>query len=207
MARRVADVLEIVVLAARAHASLRRRRALEAEILDADQSVLELHHARVGEQQRVVARGHERTRRHHAVPSFGKELEVFRSDFGRLHRSGRSRSQKRGASIHEPARDQCNALIFRGIREGSRVVSKDRASRGHRRARDRSDRTESRVARGSAPDGSTRRATSGAASPKRFARARFARSNQNSDVVVSTSSTSTSVTPRSRNSARMRNGP
>ncbi len=67
MTRRVADVLEIVVFAARAHAALRRRRALEAGILDADQRIFELHHAGIREQQRVVAGGYERTRRHHAV--------------------------------------------------------------------------------------------------------------------------------------------
>ena len=57
MARRVADVLEVVVLAARAHAMLRARGARDRALLAADEHVLELDHAGVREQQRrVVAR-------------------------------------------------------------------------------------------------------------------------------------------------------
>ena len=63
----VADVLEVVVLAAGAHAFLRGRGARVGPLLGAGEDVLELHHAGVGEQQgRIVAR-HERRRRHDLV--------------------------------------------------------------------------------------------------------------------------------------------
>ena len=60
--RGVADLLEIVVLAAGAHALLRRRRATLAvrRILHAEEDLLELHHAGVGEQQRRVVGRDER---------------------------------------------------------------------------------------------------------------------------------------------------
>ena len=55
--RGVADVFQIVVLAAGAHAALRRHRAGVGTLVLAGEHVLELHHAGVGEQQRrVVAR-------------------------------------------------------------------------------------------------------------------------------------------------------
>ena len=52
MARGVADVLEIVVLAARAHAALRGRRAHVGPLLLPQENVLELDHPRVREEQR-----------------------------------------------------------------------------------------------------------------------------------------------------------
>ena len=62
VARGVADIVEVVVLAARAHAFLRRDGASVGPALGAGEDVLELHHARIGEHQcRVVAR-HERAR-------------------------------------------------------------------------------------------------------------------------------------------------
>src|SRR5437868_6762987 len=59
------DLVEIVVLAAGAHALLRRRRALVAAGLGAGEHVLELHHAGVGEQQRRVVRRHQRRSEEH----------------------------------------------------------------------------------------------------------------------------------------------
>src|SRR6476646_6732799 len=59
MPRGVADLLEIVVLTAGADAFLRRRRATIplGRLLHAEEHLLELHHARVREQQcRIVAR-------------------------------------------------------------------------------------------------------------------------------------------------------
>ena len=56
----IADVLQVVVLAAGAHAFLRRRRALVVALLGAGEDVLELHHAGVGEQQRRVVARHQR---------------------------------------------------------------------------------------------------------------------------------------------------
>ena len=58
MPRRVADIVQIVVLAPGADAFLRRRRPVVRPPLLPGEHVLELNHAAIGEQQRrVVARG------------------------------------------------------------------------------------------------------------------------------------------------------
>ena len=67
VARGVADVLEVVVLAAGAHAALRGRRAHVRPLFLAEEDVLELDHARVGEEQRRIVAGHERARGHDRV--------------------------------------------------------------------------------------------------------------------------------------------
>ena len=80
VARGVADIVEVVVLAAGAHAFLRRRGPDIGALLDAGEDVLELHHPGVGEHQgRIVAR-HERARRNDLVPVSGEELEEVRSN-------------------------------------------------------------------------------------------------------------------------------
>ncbi len=70
-----AHVLQVVVLAARAHALLRRRRATGARAL-AQEALLELAHTRVGEHQRLVRRsGHQRASRHARVPALLEEAQ------------------------------------------------------------------------------------------------------------------------------------
>ncbi len=72
VARGVADIVEIVVLAAGAYAFLRRGDAGKARGLGAGQDVLELNHAGIGEHQgRIVAR-HERARRPSARDRCGR---------------------------------------------------------------------------------------------------------------------------------------
>ena len=61
--RGVAHVVEIVVLAAGAHAFLRRHGAVVIARLGAGEHVLELHHAGVGEHERRVVARHQRARR------------------------------------------------------------------------------------------------------------------------------------------------
>ncbi len=57
MARGIADIFEIVVLAAGAHAFLRGGGAQVTPLLCTGKDVLELHHAGIGEEQRrIVAR-------------------------------------------------------------------------------------------------------------------------------------------------------
>src|SRR5260370_40373670 len=64
----MADVLEVVVLAACTHALLRGGSALIGPLLQSGEDVLELDHAGIGEQQcRIVARD-ERARRDDLVP-------------------------------------------------------------------------------------------------------------------------------------------
>ena len=80
MPRGVADIVEVVMLAAGAHAFLRGGGALVGTLLDAGEDVLELHHAGIGEHQgRIVAR-HQRRRRHDLVAVLRKEVQKFRPD-------------------------------------------------------------------------------------------------------------------------------
>ena len=75
---READVLQIVVLAARAHALLRARRPRVVALLRAQEDVLELIHPRVGKQQRRIVRRHQRRRVHAAVPlALKKPQKIF----------------------------------------------------------------------------------------------------------------------------------
>src|SRR5690242_1277854 len=126
MPRCVANVVQVVMLAARAHAFLHTRRALVGPRLGAGERVLELHHAGVREHERRVVSRHKRARRHHGVlpllekvekarPDIGKAcrhgsaIAVVRRDFtsplwgGRNARhSGWGRPMKRGAALFEP---------------------------------------------------------------------------------------------------------
>ena len=80
MPRGVADIVEVVVLAAGAHAFLRGGGALIGPLLDAGEDVLELHHAGIGEHQgRVVAR-HQWRRRHDLVAFLREVVQKCRPD-------------------------------------------------------------------------------------------------------------------------------
>ncbi len=85
VAARVADVFQVVVLAARAHAFLRAGGARVVALLQAQEDVLELVHAGVGEQQRRVVGRDQRRAAHHAVAAGGKEVEKALSDFVTCH--------------------------------------------------------------------------------------------------------------------------
>ena len=80
MAGGVADIVEVVVLAACSHAFLRGRGANVTAFLDAGENVLELHHAGVGEHERRIVARHERTRRDDLVPVPSEELQEARSN-------------------------------------------------------------------------------------------------------------------------------
>src|SRR5450830_1731469 len=81
VAGRVAHVFQVVVLAARAHAALHRGRARVGARVGADEDVLELHHAAVGEQHgRIIAR-HEGAGTDDRVALRGKEAEEFFANF------------------------------------------------------------------------------------------------------------------------------
>jgi hypothetical protein len=67
VARGLADLVEVVVLAARAQALLRSDGAIVVALLRAEEHVLELVHPGVGEEQRRVVDGQERARRHAPV--------------------------------------------------------------------------------------------------------------------------------------------
>src|SRR2546422_8237190 len=85
MSRGIAHVLQIVVLTAGTHAALRGDGAHIRTPINAEEYVLELVHAGVGEEQsRIVAR-YERRRGHDGV-SFRREVvEKYLTDVGSLH--------------------------------------------------------------------------------------------------------------------------
>ena len=104
MPRGVADIVEVVVLAAGAHAFLRGGGALIGPLLDAGEDVLELHHAGIGEHQRRVVARHQRRRRHDLVAVVGKEVQKSRPDLvnaahvSPIARTSRDRPEKRHLS-------------------------------------------------------------------------------------------------------------
>ena len=99
VARGVADIVEVVVLAARADAFLRGRCAWCERLLRAGEDVLELHHAGVNEQQRVVAVRHQRGRRLHDVIGPGKIVE--KSGANGVHARMRSGGVGRAVGRHQ----------------------------------------------------------------------------------------------------------
>ena len=80
VARGIADVVEVVVLAAGAHAFLAGGGARIGPLLVAGEDVLERHHAGVGEHQRGVVARHERGRRHDLVRIAAEIVEKRRAD-------------------------------------------------------------------------------------------------------------------------------
>ena len=83
----VADVLEVVMLAAGADAFLRGGGARIVALFEPEEDVLELVHAGVGEQQRGVVRGHQRRAAHDAMAAGVKEVEKALTDFVACHGS------------------------------------------------------------------------------------------------------------------------
>src|SRR6185295_6518474 len=86
MPGRVADVLEVVVLASGAKAALDVGGAHVAARLGAQENILELHHAAVGEQQGRIVGRHERRRRNDRVSVRGKVVEKLAADVVGFHR-------------------------------------------------------------------------------------------------------------------------
>jgi hypothetical protein len=91
VARRVAHVLQVVVLAAGAQAGLDRGGADVRALVGAQEHVLELHHAGIGEHQRRVVARHQRARRHDGVALGREEVQKSLADVG----DGRSGSAHR----------------------------------------------------------------------------------------------------------------
>ena len=82
VARGIAHVFQVVVLAAGAQAGLYRRGAHIRAFVRAQEHVLELHHAGVGEHQRGVVAGNQRARGHDGVALGGKEVQEDLADVG-----------------------------------------------------------------------------------------------------------------------------
>ena len=79
---RPADVIQIVVLAAHAHALLRIGHAPRLRLAQGQEDLLELIHAGIGEQQRGIAQRHQRSAGHDRVALAGKEIKELLAHFG-----------------------------------------------------------------------------------------------------------------------------
>ncbi len=97
MARRVADVVEVVVLAAGANAFLNRRGPRELRLLLPREDVLELVHAGIREEERLVPMRYDRAGRDDGVPVFLEEIQESLSDFACFHAFVESAGPARGA--------------------------------------------------------------------------------------------------------------
>ena len=82
VARRAPDLLEVVVLAGDAQAALVVDGARVRALLGPGQRVLELHHPRVREEQRLVAGRDEGSARHDRVAALGEEVDEPPPDLG-----------------------------------------------------------------------------------------------------------------------------
>src|SRR5690606_29190890 len=80
VARGEADIVEVIVLAAGAHAFLRRRRRGIGPLFNASEDVLELHHAGIGEHQRGIVTRHERAGCHGFMAVTGKVIDKARTE-------------------------------------------------------------------------------------------------------------------------------
>ena len=84
----IADIFEVVVLAAGADAALAGAGANVVALFQAQEDVLELIHARVGEQEGRVVMGHQRGTGHAGVLLALEIIEEGLTDFVGVHRTG-----------------------------------------------------------------------------------------------------------------------
>ena len=96
MPGRLADLLQVVVFAAGAHAFLRRGRALEVDLLLTEKDTLELDHPGIGEQQRGIVGRDQRRAGPDRVPALAEEIEEALADVVCLHRRDLSGAERRG---------------------------------------------------------------------------------------------------------------
>src|SRR5436305_11991031 len=80
-----ADIFEVVVFAAGAYAFLRGGGAVVIAFFEAEENVLELVHAGIGEEQGGVAVGNERAAAHAAMPLGFEELQKLFADVVSAH--------------------------------------------------------------------------------------------------------------------------
>ncbi len=109
MARGVADVVEVVVLAAGPHTALRAGGTGIGALLAPEKQVLELHHAGIGEQQRRVIARHQRTAGHARVSLALEVCEERFPDFRTVH----------AINLPQPAR--CALPAGPGAQKGQKV--------------------------------------------------------------------------------------
>src|SRR5262249_42010969 len=107
------DVVQVVGLAAHPHALLRRRGAGVGALLLAQEHVLELVHARVGEEQRWIVVGDERRAGYDGVAILPEVLQETAADvagqhdlFYRIHRTTELAQDRRDGAGTEPLTHQ-----------------------------------------------------------------------------------------------------
>ena len=140
VARRPADLLEVVVLAGDAQDALVVDRPGVVALLDAGQDVLELDHPGVREEERRVAGRNEAGTRHGGVAAFREELDEASTDLG-----GRQRLDPRIAlgdggrhgrnGTERAARSNPAAGSAVHVRPSRPRPGRDGADRPHRRSR------------------------------------------------------------------------
>ena len=81
----ITNVIEIVMLAACTYAPLGGDRPMVGPFLLAKKHILELHHPRIGKQQRGIVMGHQRTAWHDFVPLCSKIIQKLLSYVPGLH--------------------------------------------------------------------------------------------------------------------------
>jgi len=86
--RGIADVFQIVVLAAGTNALLAGGGAGVSALVKTEEHILELVHARIGEQNRRVVSRDQRGRGHDLVTFLSKEVEEFLANFSGFHGQG-----------------------------------------------------------------------------------------------------------------------
>ena len=100
--RRVADIVQVIVLAARAHAFLRSRGAAVVTGFDPGEQVLELHHAGIGEHQCRIVAGHQGAGLDHAVAIAPVEIKKGRADIIQRRHGGFAPLRHRKKRIRVP---------------------------------------------------------------------------------------------------------
>ena len=93
----IADIVEIIMLAARAHAFLARRGSLVRPRLEAGEDILEWHHPRIDEHQRRIIMRHQRRGRHTGMAAGFEIVEETAADV--VCRGHRLRLGERGGML------------------------------------------------------------------------------------------------------------
>ena len=84
--RGIADIVEVIMLAARAHAFLAGYRPAIGPRFEAREDILERHHARINEHERGIILRHKRRRRHAFMPGLAEIIDEGSADVvGRSH--------------------------------------------------------------------------------------------------------------------------
>ena len=123
----VADIVEVVVLAAGTHAFLRRRRPAVGPPLLPREDVLELHHAAVGEHQRGIVSRHKGRAFHHGMAVTREIVEEGGADVVAAgHIGGGSRSQ-RGVTAPSAPITLCHVMRRRRADHGARSMMRNAA--------------------------------------------------------------------------------